>query len=81
MLSIIKNIRNENCLDAVNLTNKGVFNKNSKLVDVFNTDVTMKKIFVDINSNSQAVKYRKTKQIKLSSIQVLKTSKRPKKLT
>ena len=41
----------------------------------------MKEIFVDINSNSRAVKYKKTKLIKFSSVEVVKITKRLKKLT
>ena len=41
----------------------------------------MKKILVDINSDSQAVKYKKTKLIKFSSVEVVKITKRLKKLT
>ena len=41
----------------------------------------MKKIFIIINSNSQAVKYRKVKQIKFNSIEIIEISERFKKLT
>ena len=40
----------------------------------------MKKIFVDINLNSRAVKYKKTKLIKFNSVEVVKITKRFKKL-
>ena len=56
----MKIICNKDYLNAVNLTNKIVFNKNSKLIDVFCADVAMKKIFVNINLNLQIVKYKKT---------------------
>ena len=61
ILPTIKNICNENYLNAMNLTNKVFFSKDSKLTDVSNADVAMKKIFIDINSDFRAVKYRKTK--------------------
>ena len=80
ILFAIKNIRNENYSNAVNLTNKVVFNKNLKFIDVFRTDITMKKIFVDINSDSRAVKYKKTKLVKFSSVEVVEIMKRFKKL-
>ena len=76
----MKNIRNENCSNAMNLTNKVVFNKDSKSIDVSHINITMKKIFVDINSDSRAVKYKKIKLIKFSSIEVVEISKRFKKL-
>ena len=52
----------------MNLTNKVVFNKKSKSIDIFKTDIAMKETFVDINLNSQNVKYKKNKinQIQLS---------------
>ena len=80
ILLTIKIIRNENYLNAVNLTNKIVFNKDLKFIDIFRADVAMKKIFVDINLNSQAVKYKKTKLIKFSSVEVVEITKRFKKL-
>ena len=64
----------------MNLTNKVVFNKDLKFIDVSRADVTMKKIFVDFNSDSQAVKYIKTKLIKFSSVEVVEITKRFKKL-
>ena len=64
----------------MNLTNKVVFNKNSKLIDVLRADVAMKKFFVDVNSNSEAVKYKKTKLIKLNSVEVVEITKGFKKL-
>ena len=65
----------------MNLVNKVVFNKNSELDYIFNTNVSMKKISVVINSNSQAVKYKKIKQIKFNSIEIIETSKKFKRLT
>ena len=41
----------------------------------------MKKIFFDINSDSRAVKYKKTKLIRFSSVEVVEITKRLKKLT
>ena len=64
----------------MNLTNKVVFNKDLKFVDVSHVDVAMNKIFVNINLDSRAVKYKKTKLIKFNSIEVVKISKRFKKL-
>ena len=60
--------------------NKIVFNKDSKLIDVLCADVAMKKIFVDINLNLQAVKYKKIKLIRFSSVEVVEITKRFKKL-
>ena len=65
----------------MNLTNKVVFNKDLKFINVFRADVAMKEIFVDINSNSRAVKYKKIKLIKFSSVEVVEIMKRFKKLT
>ena len=81
ILFAIKNIRNGNYSNAVNLTNKVVFNKNLKFIDVFRTNVAMKRIFVDINSDSRAVKDRKTKLIKFSSVEIVEIIKKFKKLT
>ena len=78
---MIKNIRNENYSNAVNLTNKVVFNKDLKFIDVLRADIVMKEIFVDINSDSRVVKYKKTKLIKFSSVEVVEITKRFKKLT
>ena len=64
----------------MNLTNKVVFSKDLKLIDVLRANVAMKKIFVDINLNSRAVKYKKTKLIKFSSVEVVEITKRFKKL-
>ena len=75
-----KNIRNENYLNTVNLTNKVVFNKDSKFINLFYINVTMKKVLVDINSNLRIVKYKKTKLIRFSSIEIVETSKIFKKL-
>ena len=80
ILPAVKNIRNGNYSDAVDLANKAVFSKNSKSTDVSRADVAMKKIFVDINSDSRVVKYKKTKLIKFSSAGVVETTKRLKKL-
>ena len=65
----------------MNVTNKVDFNKNSKSVDIFSIDVAMKKIFININLNSRAVKYEKAKSVKLSSIEIVKILKKFKKLT
>ena len=81
ILSAVKNIRNENYSNAMNLTNKIVFSKDLKSTDVFRADVAMKEILVDINSDSRAVKYKKTKLIKFSSAEVVEITKRLKKLT
>ena len=64
----------------MNLTNKVVFNKDSKSTDVSRADVAMKKISVDINSDSRAVKYKKTKLIKFSLTEVVEITERLKKL-
>ena len=64
----------------MNLTNKVVFSKNLKFTDVFRADVAMKKILVDINSDSQVVKYKRIKLIKFNSIEVVEITKRLKKL-
>ena len=65
----------------MNLTNKVVFNKDLKFIDVLRTDVAMKKIFVDINLNSQTVKYKKLNLIKFNSVEAVEITKRLKKLT
>ena len=64
----------------MNLANKAVFSKDSKSINVFRADVAMKKIFVDINLNSRAVKYKKTKLIRFSSTEIVKITERLKKL-
>ena len=64
----------------MNLTNKIVFSKDLKFINVSRADITIKKIFIDINLNSQAVKYKKIKLIKFSSIEVVKITKKFKKL-
>ena len=64
----------------MNLTNKVVFNKNLKLINISRADIAMKRIFVNINSNSQAVKYKKTKLIKFSSVEIVEITKKFKKL-
>ena len=51
-----------------------------KFIDVFNTNVVIKEIFVNINLNSRAVKYKTMKQIKFSPIEVVETLKKFKKL-
>ena len=78
---MIKNICKENYSNAMNLTNKVVFNKDSELIDVLCINVTIKEIFVNFNSDSRAVKYKKTKSIKFSSVEVVEITKKPKKLT
>ena len=60
----------------MNLTNKAVFNKDSKLIDVPHANIAMKKIFFDINLNSRVVKYKKIKLIKFSSVEVVEITKR-----
>ena len=80
ILSTIKNIRNENYSNVVNLTNKTVFSKNLKFIDVSRADIAMKELLVDINSNSRTVKYKKTKLIKFNSIEIVEITKRFKKL-
>ena len=65
----------------MNLTNKIVFNKNLKFIDVSRADDAMKKILVNINLDSRAVKYKKTKLIKFNSVEVVEIMKRFKKLT
>ena len=65
----------------MNLTNKIVFSKDSKSIDVSNANIAMKEISIDFNSNSRAIKYRKTKQIKSNSTEVIEISKKFKKLT
>ena len=65
----------------MNLTNKVVFNKDLKFIDVSRINVAIKKILVDINSNLQTVKYKKIKLIKFSSAEVVKIMKKLKKLT
>ena len=77
----IKNIRNENYSNAANLTNKVVFNKNLKFLDVSRANVAMKKISVDINLNLQTVKYKKIKLIKFNSVEIVEIIKNFKKLT
>ena len=64
----------------MNLTNKIIFNKDSKFIDVSRADIAIKKIFVNINLNSQTVKYKKIKLIKFSSVEIVKITKRFKKL-
>ena len=64
----------------MNLTNKAVFNKNLKFIDVLRANITIKKILVDINSDSRVVKYKKTKLIRFSSAEVVEITKRFKKL-
>ena len=65
----------------MNLINQIVFSKDLKFIDVSRADVAMKKIFVDINSDSRAIKYKKIKLIKFNSIEVVEITKRLKKLT
>ena len=77
----IKNLRNENYSDAINFANKLIFNKDFKFDYIFNINIVMKEVFVVINSNSRVVKYKKIKQIKLNSIEIIEISKRFKRLT
>ena len=65
----------------MNLTNKVVFNKDSKFIDVLRADIVIKKILVNINSDLRTVKYKKTKLIKFSSAEAVEITKRFKKLT
>ena len=65
----------------MNLTNKAIFSKDSKSIDVSRANVAMKEIFVDINSDSRTVKYKKTKLIKFSPVEAVQITKRLKKLT
>ena len=51
ILLIIKNSRNENYLNAINLTNKVIINKNFKFIDIFYINIAIKEILVDINLN------------------------------
>ena len=81
ILLAIKNIRNEYYSNAMNLTNQVVFNKDLKSIDVLRADITMKEIFVNINLNSRVIKYKKTKSIKFSSVEVVEITKKFKKLT
>ena len=76
----MKNIRNGNYSNAVNLTNKVVFNKDLKFIDVLRADVAMKKFFVNINSNLRTVKYKKTKLVKFNSVKAVEITKKLKKL-
>ena len=41
--------------------NKVVFNKHLKTIGVLSANVTMKEIFVNINLDSRAIKYKKAK--------------------
>ena len=77
----VKNIRNENYSNAINLINKVVFSKDLKLINVSYANFVMKKFFVDINSDSQTVKYKKIKLIRFNSVKVVEITKRFKKLT
>ena len=81
ILLAIKNIRNENYSNAVNLTNKVVFNKNLKFIDVSCANVAIKKIFININLNLRTAKYKKIKLIKFNSVEVVEITKKFKKLT
>ena len=76
-----ENTRNENYSNAMNLTNKVIFNKDSKFTDVLRANIVIKEILVDINSDSRAVKYKKIKLIRFNSIEVVGITKRLKKLT
>ena len=61
--------------------NKAIFSKNLKFIDVLRADVVIKKIFIDINSDLQTVKHKKTKLIRFSSVEVVEITKKLKKLT
>ena len=74
----VKNIHDENYFDTISLTNKIVFNKISNSVDVFIVNIIIKKVFVDINSDSRTIKFKK--QIKFNSIEIVETLKRFKEL-
>ena len=65
----------------MNLTNKAIFSKDLKFINVLCADVAMKEILVDINSNSRIVKYKKIKLIRFSSAEIVEITKRFKKLT
>ena len=65
----------------MNLTNKVVFSKNLKFIDVSCADVAMKEIFININLNLRAVKYKKINLIRFSSIEIVEITKKLKKLT
>ena len=80
-LSIMKNLRNKNYSDAMNLANKIVFNKDFEFDYIFNINIAMKEISDVINLNSWILKYKKIKQIKFNSIEIIKISKKFKKLT
>ena len=64
----------------MNLTNKAVFNKDLEFTNVLRADIVIKKILVDINSNSRAVKYKKIKLIRFNSVEVVEITKKFKKL-
>ena len=76
----IKNIRNEKYSNAMNLTNKVVFNKNLKSTDVLRANIAMKEIFVNIDLDLRTIKYKKIKLIKFSSVEAVEITKRFKKL-
>ena len=63
------------------MTNKVVFNKDSKSTDVPRADVAIKEILVNINLDSRAVKYKKTKLIKFNLVEAVEITKKFKKLT
>ena len=65
ILLIIKNLRNENYFDAMNLANKVVFNKNLEFDYIFNINIVIKEVLVVINLNSQVVKYKKLNKLNL----------------
>ena len=76
----IKNIRNENYPNAINLINKIIFSKDLKFINISCANVAMKEILVNINLNLQAVKYKKTKLIKFNSVEAVEITKKFKKL-
>ena len=55
----------------MNLTNKVVFSKDSKFINVLHVNVIIKNIFVDINLDSRTVKYKKIKLNQFSSVEVV----------
>ena len=65
----------------MNLANKVVFNKDFESNYILNINIAMKKILIVINSNLRAVKYKKVKQIKLNSSEIIEIFKKFKRLT
>ena len=54
-----KNIYNKNYLNAVNLTNKIVFNKDSKFINIFSVNIIIKEIFININLKNKLLNLKK----------------------